>query len=258
MMRPSSMKAMRLGDMGGEAHLVGDDEHRHAFGREALHHLQHFADQLGIERRGWLVEQHEAGLHRQRPGDGDALLLAARETRRIGVGLGGEPDPGQHRHCAIRRFAACKSAHAPERLGDIAERRHMRPKIEVLEHHADLAPHLAQGARRHWPARSVGRVLVADQPAVDAQIAGIVRLQEIHASEQRALARPAGPNQADDLRAPDREVDVAKHLMRAKALADLGELDHRRAHALASCARNAVTRVSTREPRRDTASTRSQ
>ncbi len=66
------------GDMGGEAHFVGDDEHRHAFGREALHHLQDFADQLGIERRGWLIEQHEAGLHRQRPRDGDALLLAAR------------------------------------------------------------------------------------------------------------------------------------------------------------------------------------
>ena len=65
------------GDMGGEAHLMRDDEHRHAFRGEALHHLQHLADQLGIERRGWLIEQHEARLHRQRPGNGDALLLAA-------------------------------------------------------------------------------------------------------------------------------------------------------------------------------------
>src|SRR5690242_10382821 len=66
-------------DMGGEAHLMSDDQHRHALRREALHHLEHLADQLRIERRGGLVEQHEARLHRQRPGDCDALLLAAGE-----------------------------------------------------------------------------------------------------------------------------------------------------------------------------------
>ena len=42
--------------------------------------FQHFADQLGIERRRRLVEQHEPRLHRQRPRNSDALLLAARET----------------------------------------------------------------------------------------------------------------------------------------------------------------------------------
>ena len=88
-----------------------------------------------------------------------------------------------------------------------------------------------KAARRHRPARSVGRVLVADQPAVDAHVAGIVRLEEVHASEKRALARSARPDQADDLRALDRKIDAAQHLMRAEALADPGELDHRRAHA---------------------------
>src|SRR5208337_1485423 len=37
-----------VGDMGGEAHFVGDDQHGHALGREALHHLQHFADEFRI------------------------------------------------------------------------------------------------------------------------------------------------------------------------------------------------------------------
>ena len=43
--------------------------------RELLHHLQHLAHELGVERGGRLVEQHEIGLHRQRPRDRDTLLL---------------------------------------------------------------------------------------------------------------------------------------------------------------------------------------
>src|SRR3546814_19633357 len=40
---------------------------------------QHLADQLRVERRGDLVEQHDLGTHGERAGDGDPLLLAAGE-----------------------------------------------------------------------------------------------------------------------------------------------------------------------------------
>ena len=50
--------------------------------RKAPHHRQNFADQLWIERGGRLVEQHEARRDGQRAGDGNALLLAAREPVR--------------------------------------------------------------------------------------------------------------------------------------------------------------------------------
>ena len=53
---------------------------------------EHLADELGVERRGGLVEQHQLRLHRQRAGDRHALLLAARELRRVGVELVGEAD----------------------------------------------------------------------------------------------------------------------------------------------------------------------
>jgi hypothetical protein len=43
--------------------------------------VQHLADQLGVEGGGRLVEQQHLGLERQRPGDGDALLLAAGQAR---------------------------------------------------------------------------------------------------------------------------------------------------------------------------------
>jgi hypothetical protein len=52
---------------------------------------EHLADQLGVERARDLVEQHHLGAHGQRAGDGDALLLAARELRRVGVELVAQP-----------------------------------------------------------------------------------------------------------------------------------------------------------------------
>src|SRR5665647_466118 len=66
-----------VGDAAGKAHFMGDHDHGHALFGKALHHVEHFADGLRIERRGRLVEQHHIRLHRQRPRDGDALLLAA-------------------------------------------------------------------------------------------------------------------------------------------------------------------------------------
>ena len=72
---------------------------------EVAHHLEHLADELGIERRGRLVEQHELRPHRQRAGDRDALLLAARELDRVGVALVGEPDPLEQRQRLVGRLA---------------------------------------------------------------------------------------------------------------------------------------------------------
>ena len=95
-----------VGDLAGEAHLVGDDDHGHAVVGELAHHAEHLADQFGIERRGRLVEQDRLGLHRQRARDRDALLLAAGELRRIGIGLVGEADPRQQRAAALERLGA--------------------------------------------------------------------------------------------------------------------------------------------------------
>ena len=69
--------------MPARAHVAHDGEHR--------------ADELRIERRGRLVEQHDLRLERERAGDRDALLLAARELGRVGRGLVGEPDPLERR-----------------------------------------------------------------------------------------------------------------------------------------------------------------
>ena len=59
------------------------DHHRHAILRQFLHHGEHLADHLRIKRRGRLVKQDDVRVHRQRPHDGNALLLSAGKLRGI-------------------------------------------------------------------------------------------------------------------------------------------------------------------------------
>jgi hypothetical protein len=84
-----------VGDPAGEAHLVGHHQHRHALRGELAHDVEDVAHELRVEGAGGLVEQHHLRVHRQRPGDGHALLLAARELRGVGVGLLGQSPPGR-------------------------------------------------------------------------------------------------------------------------------------------------------------------
>jgi hypothetical protein len=65
------------GDSPGEGHLVRRDHHCHPLIRQPQHRVQHLTLQLRIERRRRFVEEHDLGLHRERPGDRHPLLLAA-------------------------------------------------------------------------------------------------------------------------------------------------------------------------------------
>ena len=103
---PPSMNTTRLRDLAREADLVGDDDHRHPLAGQLAHHVEHLLDQLGVERRGDLVEQHHVRVHRERPRDRHPLLLAAREPVRVLVELVGEADPGQQRLAASRAASA--------------------------------------------------------------------------------------------------------------------------------------------------------
>jgi hypothetical protein len=71
------------GHVAGEAHFVGDHQHGAAVERDLAHHAEHFADQLRVERRRGLVEQHHFRLHDKGARDGGALLLTARQVRRV-------------------------------------------------------------------------------------------------------------------------------------------------------------------------------
>ncbi|ADD76448.1 Hypothetical Protein PANA_1281 [Pantoea ananatis LMG 20103] len=56
-----------------KADFMGDDDHRHAFFSQILHHLQDFMTEFRVQRRGRLIEKHHLGLNRQRAGNRDTL-----------------------------------------------------------------------------------------------------------------------------------------------------------------------------------------
>ena len=72
-----SMKITRLATLRAKPISWVTHHHGHALAGEIDHHVEHFLDHFGVERRGRLVEQHRDRVHRQRARDRDALLLAA-------------------------------------------------------------------------------------------------------------------------------------------------------------------------------------
>ena len=70
-----------------KTHLMRDHHQRHALLGQILDHAQHFAHQLGVQRRGDLVAEQNFGVHGQRPCNRYALLLAARQLIGHGVKL---------------------------------------------------------------------------------------------------------------------------------------------------------------------------
>ena len=178
----------------------------------------------GIERAGRLVEQQRRRVHRQRARDRGALLLAARELVRAGARARGDADALEQRARSLGRLGDRNARDVHRRLDDVLEHRAMREQVPGLEHEADAAADRQQcavaGAVRG--SRGAGRHLVA----VDADRAGVGALEPVHAAEERGLAAARGSGERDDLTGADLERDAVEHDVRAKALAQAGDLDH--------------------------------
>ena len=113
-------------------------EHGAALVGQLAHDLQHLADQLGVERRGRLVEQDQLGLHRQHAGDRHALLLAAGQALGIFVDLVGEADLVEHRPRPLLGLRLGQAQHSARRHAHVVERGQVRKQVEALEDEADL------------------------------------------------------------------------------------------------------------------------
>ena len=94
---------------------------------------------LAVEIAGRLVGEQHVGLGDDRAGDGDALLLAARQ-----LGRGMVPPVGRGRPCRARpwpcsRRVALVLAAIEQRQLDILERGGAREQVEALEDEAEIA-----------------------------------------------------------------------------------------------------------------------
>ena len=204
-----------VGDVAGKTHLMGDDDHGHAVVGELAHHAENVADELGIERRGRLVEQDGLGLHRQRPRNRDALLLAAGELRRMFVGFLGKAHLGEQRAATLECVSARLLLHIERTFDHVLQHRPVRKQVEALEHHRDL------GADLHDRRR-----VALDLQSLDADLAAIVAFETVDTAQDGGLAGAGGTDDADHLALLDGRRDALEHLVLAKALVDVGQLDH--------------------------------
>src|SRR6267142_5720038 len=76
---------------GAHPRVMGDDEQGAVLpASQPAEQLQHLAPDLRVEVGRWLIGQQHRGAVAKRPGDGDALLLPAREIARKEVAAVGE------------------------------------------------------------------------------------------------------------------------------------------------------------------------
>ena len=214
-----------VGDLLGEAQLVGGDEHgQPVLAGEPADHLEDFVDEFRVEGRGRLVQQQHPRARRQRPGDGHPLLLAAGQVPRQRVRPVREADPFQQLDRALRSASAagipCTHRSGPATFSSAVR---WLEEVEVLEDHAhsDLraGPRATRGGQR--PA-----VLpVADTAAADQDRTRVRVLQVVDAAQQGALAGPAGAEQGDDLAGPYGHVQPVEYDLLPVPLVQAGDLD---------------------------------
>ena len=108
-----------------------------------------------VEVAGRLVGEHDVGPGGERPGDGDALLLAAGQLGSGGGRGGPQADGGDHRRRATPRPAGGRRAGTAGTM--FSRGGHRRQQVERLEHEADavaaqrgelLVGHRRRGRRR--------------------------------------------------------------------------------------------------------------
>ena len=200
-----------------------DDHHGHPFRRERLHHVQHLADDLGVQGRGRLVKEHDLGLHAQCPCNGDTLLLSAGQARCIGVDKVLEPYRRQMAYGRLLRLRPRDPADRHGRQGTVIQDISVVEEIEALEHHADFLP---QGVQVH---AQVHEVLPVKPDA-----AGIGLLQQVDAAQQRRFSRAGGADDAHHLAAVYLQIDAFEHLQVAEGLFQAFDAQHGLLHNAAS------------------------
>ena len=213
-----------VGDLTGKAHLVRHDQHGAAFLGQHLHHAQHFAYQLGVKGRGGLVKQHHLGLYRQCAGNGHALLLAAAHVVGVAVFLALQAHQFEVLAGTGHGLVLAQAQHMHGHFDDVLHHRHMRPKVEVLEHHGQLAAQALEllGVHRVQRAVAVGAQLQAFASYDDLPLLRL--LQKVDAAQKGALARARAADDADHVASAGVERDALEHLVAAIALVDVQRL----------------------------------
>ena len=175
-----------------------DEDHRGTLFGEVADDVEHFADQLRVERGRGLIKQQDLRVHGHGTGDGHALLLAAGHLAREVVHLimqahGREPFFRQSFGLGLRHFLRVGQAEH-----DVLLRRHVREQVELLEDHARHRALLRDDFFRHALALAVD-IMITDLLTVEDDLTRLERLQQVDAAQQGRLARAARADDRHDL-----------------------------------------------------------
>src|SRR5438309_351366 len=123
---------------------MADHYHRHSFFSELSHYAQNFTDQFRIEGRRCLIEQHDLWIHRESPGNGYSLLLAARQFSGVSVRLLFKTYLPQELDRHVSGFISSELQYCPWPLHHILDGRHVREKVEMLKNHTNVSANTRQ------------------------------------------------------------------------------------------------------------------
>ncbi len=152
----------------------------------------HLGAELLVQRPEGLVHEKHRRLEDEGAGQGDPLLLAARELARIATAETLEPYQRERPRDALADPSREELPH-PEGKSEVLGHRHVREERVVLEDH----PHI-----------SLERRIEGDRSALDQDVALGGDGESGDARERRRLAGAGRPEQREELARPDRQGDA--------------------------------------------------
>lgn len=200
-------------------HFMGDEDNGQIeFFVEAFEKLQHFIGCLRIQGRCGLVAKQDVRVIGQGSGDGDPLLLAARQLGGVGFFL--VPDAND-----VQQFPNLGSLFFLAELAMLQGKGHVvknglgAEQVEVLKNHSDFLPSLPE-----LLAVEAGQVFSANE-----HLAGSRFLKQVDGSDEGTLSCPRKPDNAINIASLNCEADIV-HSVDSLALAedhmDIFEFNH--------------------------------
>ena len=197
---PLSRTHARIAELLDQHLVVGGDHDGRAELVQFLEQVEQAHADPVIDVAGRLVGQQEAGTRDDGAGDGDALLLSARQGGRLVVEVVAKADPAQQFGDMLAHLTFL-GARDPQGQCDVVQRRQVVEQPEVLEHDADPPPQ-----RRQF--RPLQRCHVMAEHGDEAARRAVGK---VHEAKQRRLAGAAGAGQEMERPRFQCEADIAQH-----------------------------------------------
>jgi hypothetical protein len=131
------------------------------------------------------------------------------------MGLLGNLHPGQVLHRDLFRILLGHFLHPDRSKRAVLQDREVRKQVEVLKHHADLAPDGPDILQ-----------IVRHLDAIHDDLPALVLFQAIDAADHGRFARPRRTAHDDPLSPRDRQIDALQHMKFAKPLIDIHKTDN--------------------------------